>query len=236
MVRIARIGERLIVDADLFVSDQAGRHRQIVVGRLIEVQIQRRDVLAVRGVLDARQTDRVQLNVPVRFVRLLLLAVDLPVALVDQNQAHDAEVRKEIGEREKQVEPGDILSGLAGRFFEMTRQPVANVLVVVALERNRKRVRISVFAAGSSCRCFPGYSPNSMTYLCGDDRIVDRNADRKQKLQQQQYLERFDVGGPALLVADDQQRKRNQCQNAEADFDDHEHVQKYFLVARVDSV
>ena len=58
-------------------------------------------MLAVRRALDARQADRVQLNVPVLLLRLLLPSVDLPVALVDQNETDDAEVRKQIGEREQ---------------------------------------------------------------------------------------------------------------------------------------
>lgn len=90
-------------------------------------------MVAVRGVLDARQTDRVQLNVPVRLVRFLFFAVDLSVALIYQNKAHNAEVRKQIGERDQQVEPGDVLAGLAGWLFEMARQPVADVFVVFTL-------------------------------------------------------------------------------------------------------
>lgn len=58
-------------------------------------------MLAVRRALDARQADRVQLNVPVLLLRLLLPSIDLPVALVDQNETDDAEVRKQIGEREQ---------------------------------------------------------------------------------------------------------------------------------------
>ena len=135
LVVVARVAERLIVHADLLVGNEAGRHRQVVVGRLIEMQVQRRDMLAVRRVLDARQADRVQLNVPVLLLRFVLPSVDLTVALVDQNEAHNTKVRKEIGERDQQVESGDVLSGLAGRLFEVARQPVADVLVVFTLRR-----------------------------------------------------------------------------------------------------